>query len=422
MSVAASYIDYYNSINVSTEMNFFKQRQKFLMKAIEKKSENAKVVNLNRLISRKQAEYEQLKNTMEQTILKGIQDGLGNNGALNGDLEIMASNIEGYLLHAGQESVSAFQIAQQQDYMQAYYNFKNLIESVLMAPPEGIEIQTSEFITLLNKLDFSKIQTMLTETGNSLGYIGELSGLMIMIDIAQHLLENFGSFGGSFNLGTLTMEIQNTGQKTVKKKGSNKSMRIGTDNLLIIKQGNQVLFTLNLSNKFNTKYKANMPKKKTTTAKLVTQSVGSFLVDNPQYAYSMYNIISYHWDRDHGYRTDFGLGNTMLNGLMRQTIGGQMLYQHIFGTGKQVNNGTYSFADTISLIAYGTKIYATSGVLDVVKKRGKFNKAQIDTRGRNGWCPYGSRRRSIIEDEFEAQRRIAAFTITYSQSLGQALN
>ena len=158
MSVAASYIDYYNSINVSTEMNFFKQRQKFLMQAIEKKSENAKVVNLNRLISRKQAEYEQLKNTMEKTILKGIQDGLGNNSALNGDLEVMASNIEGYLLHAGQESVSAFQIAQQQDYMQAYYNFKNLIESVLMAPPEGIEIQTSEFITLLNKLDFSKIQ------------------------------------------------------------------------------------------------------------------------------------------------------------------------------------------------------------------------------------------------------------------------
>ena len=100
MSVAASYIDYYNSINVSTEMNFFKQRQKFLMQAIEKKSENAKVVNLNRLISRKQAEYEQLKNTMEQTILKGIQDGLGNNSALNGDLEAMASSIEGYLLHA----------------------------------------------------------------------------------------------------------------------------------------------------------------------------------------------------------------------------------------------------------------------------------------------------------------------------------
>lgn len=423
MSVATAYIDYYNSVNVSTEMNFFKQRQKFLMQAISKKAENTKIINLNRLVSRKQTEYEQLKQQMEKTILKGIQDGIGTQNKLNGDLEAMATNIEGYLLHQGQTTVSAFQIAQQQDYMQAYYNFQNLIEQVLQAPPEGIEIQTSEFLTLLNKLDFSKIQNMLSETGNSLGYIGELSGLMVMIDIANQLLENFSKFGGSsITLGPLTMEIQNTGQKTVKKKSSNKSMRIGTDNLLIIKSGNQVLFTLNMSNKFNTKYKANLPKKKTTTAKLVTQSVGSFLEDNPQYAYSVYNIISYHWDQDYGVRTDFGFGNTMLNGLMRQTIGGQMLYQHIFGTGKQVNNGTYDFSDTISLIAYGTKIYATSNILNVVQKRGKFNKAQIDTRGRAGWCPYGNRRRSIIEDEYEAQRRIAAFTMTYSQSLGQSLN
>lgn len=416
-------IDYYNQVNVSTEMNFFKQRQKFLMQAIQKKQENAKVINLNRLVSRKQAEYEQLKSQMESILLRGIENNIGNNASLNSTLSDLSSNIEGYLLHAGQQAASTQQLLQQQDYMKAYHDFENLIQSVLAAPPEGISIQTNEFITLLNKLDFSKIQSMLLETGNALGYIGELSGLMMMIDIANELLANLDSISRSANLGLITMEIQNTGQKTVKKNNSNKSMRIGTDNLLIIKSGNQVLFTLNMSNKFNAKYStmANKPNKKTTTAKIVTQSVGSFLADNPQYAYSIYNIISYHWDTQHQHRTD-AYTKSMLSSVMRQTIGGQMLYQHVFGTGKQVNNGSYDFTDRVSLVAYGTKIYAASSMLDVVLKRGKFNMAQIDTRGRNTWCPWGMRDKSIIQDEYDAERRIAGFTITYSQSLGQSLN
>ena len=404
-------------------MNFFKQRQKFLMQAIEKKSQQAKIVNLNRLISRKQVEYEQLKSQMENIVLKGIQENIGNNTSLNSNLETMASNIEGYLLHAGQSAASMTQMLQQQEYMKAYHEFENLINTVMSSPPEGITIQTNEFITLLNKLDFSKIQTMLLETGNALGYIGELSGLMIMVDIANDLLMNLQNVKGIVNFGLIQMEIQNTGQKTVKKTSSNKSMRIGTDNLLIVKSGNQVLFTLNMSNKFNTKYKSTLgtTKKKTTTAKIVTQSIGSFVADNPQYAYSIYNIISYHWDTKSQYRTDI-YTRSALSSVMRQTIGGQMLYQHVFGTGKQVNNGSYDFTDKVSLVAYGTKIYAASSMLDVVLKRGKFNTAQIDTRGRNSWCPYGMRDKSIIQDEYDAERRIAAFTITYSQSLGQSLN
>ena len=418
-----SIIDYYGQVNISKEMNFFKQRQKFLMQAIEKKAQQAKIINLNRLIGRKQTQYEQLKSQMENTILTGIQQNIGNNSNLNSNLETMASNIEGYLLHAGQSAASMTQILQQQEYMKAYHDFENLINSVMMAPPEGITIQTNEFIALLNKLDFSKIQTMLLETGNALGYIGELSGLMMMIDIANDLLANLENIKGVADLGLIHMEIQNTGQKTVKKKNSNKSMRIGTDNLLIIKSGNQVLFTLNMSNKFNTKYKSSFgsTNKKTTTAKIVTQSVGSFVADNPQYAYSIYNIISYHWDTKYQYRTD-AYTKTALSSVMRQTIGGQMLYQHVFGTGKQVNNGSYDFTDRVSLVAYGTKIYAASSMLDVVVKRGKFNMAQIDTRGRNTWCPYGMRERSIIQDEYDAERRIAGFTITYSQSLGQSIN
>jgi hypothetical protein len=106
---------------------------------------------------------------------------------------------------------------------------------------------------------------MLKEIGNQLGAIGELSGLLVARDIATNLISGVNQ---SHVGNKISVEIKNVGDKIVSNPdaGEKAKTTITTDNLIIIKNGDEVLFTLNISDKFNTKY--SVTKKRTGTVKL----------------------------------------------------------------------------------------------------------------------------------------------------------
>lgn len=407
MYLNGGYIDYYN-LDQSVEMKYFQQRQQFLMQNIEKKMQNARITKINAVLGLKQKEYADFQKTLESKLAQSLKSNIGSNN-LDIELSQLSENIDGYWDAAIESSDAVVSRVKQRDYMQAYWRFGELINQVLTAPG-GVEVDTKIFEDMLKKLNLEAMKEYVHEIGNSLGYIGELSGMVLLTQIANDMLTSLeGTKAGK----DLKITITNTGTKNT----INTNKRVKTDNIAVFSSGNDVLFTLNLSSKFNNQYSER--KKTTTSVKLVSQTIGSFLSANPEYSPHVYNTISYHWDTNSDIRRDL-LGN--MSALMRETIGGQMLYDHILGTGDYVSMGQYSFEDTISLVNYGGKIYTTYGILDVVRKRKKFNKAQISMNNRNSWVPGGMRSPSIIQNIYDAQRRIDAFNMTYTQSLGNALN
>lgn len=420
MSVAGAYIDYYNTNSV--ELSYFLQKQEILMSLIEKKITQEKSSVLNQAIAAKQRDVKQYKKDMEKIIFDSIQQGLASsrNGSFNGDLETMATNASGFLLHEGQEAATLLQTFNQSDFLAAYNSFEQVIQDVMNAPGTGITVDKTSFQKLLNSIDVLKQRQMLKEIGNQLGAIGELSGLLVSHDIATNLISGLNqSHAGN----KISIEIRNVGDKIVSnpEAGQKAKTTITTDNLIIIKNGDEILFTLNISDKFNTKY--SVAKKRTGTVKLKQQTIGTFLAAHPEWSSGIYNTISYHWTSRHkgGHRTDTVYQQNQAN--MRRAIGGQMLYDSVYGTGLPVDN---QYKDIISLVAYGTKIYSTNGILEVPLKRGKFNLAQMANlaKGRASWFENGNwiTGKTIRgTNEYIIQTKINAFTISYLQSLGQSL-
>ena len=420
MSVAGTYIDYYNTDSV--ELSYFLQKQEMLMQLIQKKITQEKSSILNKAIAAKQKDVKQYKKDMEKIIFDSIQQGLASsrNGNFNGDLETMANNASGFLLHEGQEAATLMQTFNQSDFLAAYNSFEQVIRDVMNAPGAGITVDKTSFQKLLNSVDVLKQRQMLKEIGNQLGSIGELSGLLVAHDIATNLISGLNqSHAGN----KISIEIKNVGDKIVSnpEAGQKAKTTITTDNLIIIKNGDEILFTLNISDKFNTKY--SVTKKRTGTVKLKQQTIGTFLAAHPEWSSGIYNTISYHWTSRHkgGCRTDTVYQQNQAN--MRRAIGGQMLYDSVYGTGLPVDN---QYKDIISLVAYGTKIYSTNGILEVPLKRGKFNLAQMANlaKGRASWFENGNwitGQTPRGTNEYVIETKINAFTISYLQSLGQSL-
>ena len=420
MSVAGTYIDYYNTNSV--ELKYFLEKKEMLMQIIQKKITQEKSSILNKAIAAKQEDVKQYKKDMEKIIFNSIQQGLesSRNGKFNSDLEDMANKASSFLLHEGQEAASLMQTINQSDFLSAYNSFERVIQDVMNAPGTGITVDKASFQKLLNSVDVLKQRQMLKEIGNQLGAIGELSGLLVAHDIATNLISGLNQ---SHVGNKISVEIKNVGDKIVSnpKAGQKAKTTVTTDNLIIIKNGDEILFTLNISDKFNTKY--SVTKKRTGTVKLKQQTIGTFLAAHPDWSKGIYNTISYHWTSRHkgGHRTDVTYQQNQDN--MRRAIGGQMLYDSICGTELPIDN---QYKDIISLVAYGTKIYSTNGILEIPLKRGKFNLAQMANlvKGRASWFDNGNwitGKTPQGTNEYVIETKINAFTISYLQSLGQSL-
>lgn len=403
--IVNNFIQYYNGAeSVKDAMSFFTKKKTDLINALEKKAVAGEVKLLSTETQQVSLELQALEREMEHIIKEAIAQPSHN--ITDSSLIDMAQNMSGYLYQKTMDISN--KIKQQNQYNIAYDTFQSLIYQLLYEKHPGIIIDIDTYKKLLQSINFTNKRKMYKEIGNALGNLGEIAGLSIGYDISQKLLNSF-----QMKIPDLNIEIRNTGnQKNISKE------TITTDNLIVIKQGQQVIFTINLSNKLNTAYAGISSKSSKKAIKLATRSLGNFIFEdgNIDYAPHIYNTISFHWE-DY-YRKDYLTKKHSAD--MRRAIGGQMLLDHINGTNKQVAGSNISFQDRIHLYSYGNKIFAEDELLGaLLRKRGaeKFNLAQINLNSRYSWVPSGAFSRSKIQDIYDAQNRINKFTATYSQTL-----
>ena len=191
-----------------------------------------------------------------------------------------------------------------------------------------------------------------------------------------------------------------------------------TDTLLVIrdKSGN-VLYHLNLSNKMNTLFRQSSTSS-SRAIKLRTTTVNAFLKEHEDWSGPLFNTISYHWDTSLGQRVDY---LNYKGGLARQSLGLQILYDHLFGTREKFSYYGDIFKDEVQLISYGTKIIASTQVLKqalftkAMNDKNKLKMAYID---RSSWFKNGNDQNiTNVIDEYDAQKRILQFDLIYSQTI-----
>lgn len=399
--IEKSYIQYLD-YEPSYAYNFFAQRQNALLLANAKSAFDNNEARLNQILSNAQQGLNKLTNSIvtEENLANAISKGMEASSVLSADLEKMAGSITSYFSEADAKAAQLKNL-----YESGYDNFEVLVNSVLKSG--RVIVNQKELAQILNSLHPDQIQTAFKDMANPLGWIGELSGLPLLSNIADQLLES--SFK---DIPGVTVEIINTGALY-----TDKGSRLTTDNLLVFRQDNRVIYQLNLSNKLNTMYQAKSNSTK-RAIKLRTTTVNSFLSDHEDWAEHVYNIISYHWDTTKDMRVDYltGKGN-----IARQTLGLQILYDHIYGTKENFLVGNDIFKDEVQLIAYGTKIIASKNVLrhalftKAMNDKKKFTMIAID---RKSWFHSGNEQgKTYIQNEYDAQRKIAAFNLIYKQTL-----
>ena len=392
------YVDY----NPSPAITFFKQKQANTLMLAKKENFDSNEARFNAILAKAQEGVSKITNeyVSENQLSNALVSAMESANALSGDLEKMAGSINSYFAQADKAAAIL-----RQDYESGYDEFQQIINTVLQSG--RVSYNKKDLENVLKNLSPQRIQQEFRDVANPLGWIGELSGLALLSNVADELLKT--SFK---NIPGVKVEIANTGKERTFDKQT-----LTTDNILIIRQGNKILYTLNLSNKLNTAYTT---KAKTTkrAIKLRTTTVNSFLKEHDDWAQSLYNIVSYHWDTSKDKRVDF---LNLNSGLARQTLGTQILYDHVFGT-----KGTFSleddlFKDEVHLIAYGTKIIASSSILKnalftkAMKDKKKLIMAQVD---RSKWFEKGDEQGpTYIINEFDAEKKIAAFNIIYNQTL-----
>ena len=397
-----SYIQYLD-YSPSVAYRFFAQRQNALLLNQTKKSFDNNEERLNKILNNAQQNLKGLTNNIvtEEHLAEALSQATLKSDNLSIDLELMASSISSYFSEANSAAEDL-----RKNYENGYAEFENLVNSVLSSG--RVTIDKDKLSEILNNLNPNLIKQKFNDVANPLGWIGELSGLPFLSQVADNLLET--SFK---NIPNVSVELVNTGA-SITDQGS----RLTTDNLLIFRQGNQVLYTLNLSNKLNTQY-TNTSKSTKRAIKLRTTTVNAFLKQHEDWAPYVYNIISYHWDSNKDMRVDYltGEGN-----IARQTLGLQILYDHIYGTKESFSINDDIFKDEVHLIAYGTKIIASNSVLrhalftKAMNDKKKFIMASIDSR--KSWFHNNDEQgKTYIQNEYDAQKRISAFELIYKQTL-----
>lgn len=416
---AVSAIEYFH-YNNTLSGNYFKQKQEKILQNMRNQLSQVKFSKLNSALSQAELNLQQMvqgtDNVTEQELKKAIEKSLAQHTNLGTSLETISKNISGYVQQQGQ-FLNPNAKALQQAYSQGYGNLYNLIQQV--RAKNGTTMDTKFLNKILQQTNPKALLPGVAQIGTYLGDIGEVVGQALLKNIGDELLST--SFK---NIPGVTATVENTGNQKTKPLGIHTAT---SDNVLVIRgSNNTILFQLNLSNKMNTKFTVGA----TSTGrviKIASKKVGQFLKDQTEdqeaWEKAVYNTFSYHWDNSKRGRRDYY--TTSSGTLMRQTIGMQMLYNHIYGTRESISSGDQLISDTVYLMAYGNKIFASEEVLKTALARHankqRFNMARVEMNRAVWFNPKGMWQRGKvnrdIQNEYDIQKKIAAFNLTYQQTV-----
>ncbi len=399
------YEDYQPDIHAS----FFREKKENLLFFKKYNTEQDNNEKFQTILAKAQEGLSKVDNQYVTTEALGnaVTKSMDSLSGLSKDIEQIAQSMNKYFTEADKLSKYV-----NKEYEDGFGRFELLMQEVIN---KGSIITSKDDVEiLLKRLKPENLKNEFAEVGNPLGKIGELVGMIQLYKIGEELVKTCFQDKKYKNI---EIEVINVGEKSGTQKDNTKTT-LTTDNLLVIRQGNEVLFSLNLSNKLNTAYKS---ESKTTkrSIKLRTTTVKSFLKEHFDWSEHVYNAISYHYDTSKKERVDF-LDHD--SGIARQTLGIQILYDHIFGTRSSFEVGGKTFSDEVALIAYGTKVVASSNVLKnalftkAMNSKKKHIMAQIPDR--RDWIKGEFKTgKSYIINELDAQRKINSFSLIYSQTL-----
>lgn len=299
-------------------------------------------------------------------------------------------------------------------YMKNYNNsIGKLIQLTEFAnKKEGVIIKASEFNTSL--LASNKIKGQIGKAANALGEIGTIGGNIKISSVLDGLLQDFGKNN--------KMIIVPTG--TQKSNGQT----ITSDNVvLIIDSNGNLVANVNISNKFNTAYRANSKSTK-NPVKMATRTVQHFLdqvqSNRNNYEIALFNFLSYHeaYSNGHFERIDLIPQYQKEWQNLRRAISAEMLYSMVQGTGNNINVNGYNIKDKIHLYAYGDKIFLHNDVINSAfnNRSRNISPATINLSKRAGWFQKrnwkGRPTEKIIKgEEEEVETQIKKFSIIYNQ-------
>lgn len=315
----------------------------------------------------------------DQTILNYL--GSGTSKGLSETLQTMALNSSGF----SEDPKSALKIPKLQTFFNALEKLYGLLER-----GKGKKEISYDYHSLereLNKIAIGLAdspQLTMKETGNILGRIAAQGTIPYMLQQSiENLKQNLAIQGGTTGA---RIRIVDTGAQKIP--GTKKTITTDTMLVSVDPLTGKILATLQISDKFNAKYKANAHSTN-RPIKLASRTIRNFInevkISSIAQAYetALINFISYHkinLKKDY-HRTDFTkiVANNWRN--LRQAIGAEMMYNEIYqGKGQFNYNGT-QINDLIDLSIYGDRIYLASDVLNTINTRkrnsGNFNMAQI---------------------------------------------
>ena len=282
---------------------------------------------------------------------------------------------------------------------------------------EGVKIQTGEFNTSL--LKSNKIKGQVGRAANALGEIGAIGGdIKISSVLEELLLQNFGK---SNNIVIVPTGAKKVGGQT-----------ITSDNVvMVLDENGKLIVNLNISNKFNTAYRATSKGTK-NSIKMATRTVEHFLQEvnsnQKDYEIALFNFLSYHetYPNGHFERTDFLSSEYNYKKdwrLLRRAISAEMLYGMTKGTGNTIDVNGHQIKDEIHLYAYGDKLFLHNDVIKSafgISGKKQISPATINLSRRAGWFKNRNWKGRPIDkiihgEEPEVETQIKKFSIVYNQ-------
>lgn len=280
---------------------------------------------------------------------------------------------------------------------------------------DGVKIKTSEFNTAL--LSSQKIKGQVGKAANALGEIGAIAGDIKISQVCEELLQNNLNDHKTISVPTGTQKAN--------------GQTITTDNVvLIIDSNGKLVANINISNKFNTAYRAKS-KGTTNAVKMATRTVSSFLKEaksnKSDYETALFNFLSYHEGISNGHFKRFDLlqiDNYKKDWQeVRRAISAEMLYGMTQGTGGNIQVNGYNIKDEIHLYAYGDKLFLHQDIINsAFGGRRKIPPATINLSRRASWFINRNwqskpKPQIITGKEEEVENQIRKFVITYNQKI-----
>lgn len=415
MTSVIEYFHYNNTISA----NFFIQKKKNLLNKIQQQASMNQANLINSKLSIAQSYLQNLvsgSSVTSKELESAIINSMNTTHNLGSSLEQIGANISGFLVNKQGQLSSNAQVLQS-NYIAGYGALSQVIQAT--QSKKGTIMDIKYLTEILNKCNPSALSATVKQTGTYLGDIGEVAGQILLKNIGDELLNTAFK-----NVPGVTATVTNVGDK----KTLSNLNTVTTDNILVIRGiNNKILFSLNLSNKMNAKFMTNAQSTK-YPIKIASKKIHRFLAeqksDKSDWEYNIYNMISYHWDSQIKGRRDYYLTRNATS-IMRQTVGMQMLYDHIYGTGETFILGNDKIKDKVLLMSYGNKIFASTDVLKSAlakyAQKERFNMARIEMNRGTWFENHGNWQHgkvaSDIMTSYDVQKKIGNFNLSYSQTI-----